>query len=59
MLREYLNIMGQSEEREKLEHISNQLQSTRTREQVKQQLSQVLVPFDTLNSTFLFCMHTL
>lgn len=34
MLREYLNVMGHSEERERLEHISTQLQHTRTKEQV-------------------------
>lgn len=35
MLREYLNVMGHSEERERLEHISTQLQHTRTKEQVE------------------------
>lgn len=35
MLREYLNLMGQSEAKERLEHISTQLQHTRTKEQVK------------------------
>lgn len=34
MLREYLNLMGQSEAKERLEHISTQLQHTRTKEQV-------------------------
>ncbi|XP_068606273.1 ankyrin repeat domain-containing protein 54 [Brachionichthys hirsutus] len=34
MLREYLNLMGQSEARDRLEHISTQLQHTRTKEQV-------------------------
>ncbi|KAJ0058026.1 hypothetical protein NL108_007245, partial [Boleophthalmus pectinirostris] len=33
MLREYLNLMGQSEAKERLEHISTQLQHTRTKEQ--------------------------
>lgn len=35
MLREYLNLMGQSEATERLEHISNRLQHTRTKEQVR------------------------
>lgn len=35
MLREYLNSMGQSEAKERLEHISTQLQQTRTKEQVR------------------------
>lgn len=35
MLREYLNVMGQREAKERLEHISAQLQHTRTKEQVK------------------------
>lgn len=35
MLREYLNLMGQSEAKERLEHISTQLQHTRTKEQVR------------------------
>lgn len=34
MLREYLNIMGQREATERLEHISAQLQDTCTKEQV-------------------------
>ncbi|XP_028310565.1 ankyrin repeat domain-containing protein 54 isoform X2 [Gouania willdenowi] len=34
MLREYLNLMGQSEAKERLEHISTQLQHTRTKEQL-------------------------
>lgn len=34
MLREYLNVMGQREAKESLEHISAQLQHTRTKEQV-------------------------
>lgn len=34
MLREYLNVMGQREAKERLEHISAQLQHTRTKEQV-------------------------
>lgn len=36
MLREYLNVMGQREAKERLEHISAQLQHTHTREQVTQ-----------------------
>ncbi|XP_051573206.1 ankyrin repeat domain-containing protein 54-like [Myxocyprinus asiaticus] len=48
MLREYLNIMGQSEEREKLEHISNQLQNTRTREQVDE-VTDLLASFTSLS----------
>lgn len=35
MLREYLNLMGQSEAKERLEHISTRLQHTRTKEQVR------------------------
>lgn len=34
MLREYLNVMGQREAKERLEHISAQLQHTCTKEQV-------------------------
>lgn len=34
MLREYLNLLGQREAKERLEHISAQLQDTRTKEQV-------------------------
>lgn len=34
MLREYLNVMGQREAKERLEHISAQLQHTHTKEQV-------------------------
>ncbi|KAG1925352.1 ankyrin repeat domain-containing protein [Pimephales promelas] len=48
MLREYLNIMGQSEEREKLEHISNQLQNTRTRQQVDE-VTDLLASFTSLS----------
>ncbi|RXN19984.1 ankyrin repeat domain-containing 54 [Labeo rohita] len=48
MLRAYLNIMGQSEEREKLEHISNQLQNTRTREQVDE-VTDLLASFTSLS----------
>uniref|UniRef100_A0A8C2F4F8 Ankyrin repeat domain-containing protein 54 n=1 Tax=Cyprinus carpio TaxID=7962 RepID=A0A8C2F4F8_CYPCA len=48
MLREYLNIMGQSEEREKLEHISNQLQNTCTREQVDE-VTDLLASFTSLS----------
>ncbi|XP_051987434.1 ankyrin repeat domain-containing protein 54 [Xyrauchen texanus] len=48
MLREYLNIMGQSEEREKLEHISTQLQNTRTREQVDE-VTDLLASFTSLS----------
>uniref|UniRef100_A0A8C1UJA1 Ankyrin repeat domain-containing protein 54 n=1 Tax=Cyprinus carpio TaxID=7962 RepID=A0A8C1UJA1_CYPCA len=48
MLREYLNVMGQSEEREKLEHISNQLQNTRTREQVDE-VTDLLASFTSLS----------
>uniref|UniRef100_A0A671S661 Ankyrin repeat domain-containing protein 54 n=1 Tax=Sinocyclocheilus anshuiensis TaxID=1608454 RepID=A0A671S661_9TELE len=48
MLREYLNIMGQSEEREKLEHISNQLQNTRTREQMDE-VTDLLASFTSLS----------
>lgn len=43
MLREYLNLMGQSEAKERLEHISTQLQHTRTKEQVR--------PKDSLNGS--------
>lgn len=48
MLREYLNIMGQNEEKEKLEHISNQLQNTRTREQVDE-VTDLLASFTSLS----------
>ncbi|XP_052397794.1 ankyrin repeat domain-containing protein 54-like [Carassius gibelio] len=48
MLREYLNVMGQSEEREKLEHISNQLQNTCTREQVDE-VTDLLASFTSLS----------
>lgn len=41
MLREYLNVLGQSEAKERLEHISTQLQHTRTKEQVRTTFSQI------------------
>ncbi|KAL7860418.1 hypothetical protein AOLI_G00167670 [Acnodon oligacanthus] len=48
MLREYLNVMGQNEEREKLEHISTQLQHTRTKEQVDE-VTDLLASFTSLS----------
>uniref|UniRef100_W5LNY8 Ankyrin repeat domain-containing protein 54 n=1 Tax=Astyanax mexicanus TaxID=7994 RepID=W5LNY8_ASTMX len=48
MLREYLNVMGQSEERERLEHISTQLQHTRTKEQVDE-VTDLLASFTSLS----------
>ncbi|XP_028841518.1 ankyrin repeat domain-containing protein 54 [Denticeps clupeoides] len=48
MLREYLNIMGQSEDRERLEHISTQLQHTRTKEQVDE-VTDLLASFTSLS----------
>ncbi|XP_041855495.1 ankyrin repeat domain-containing protein 54 [Melanotaenia boesemani] len=48
MLREYLNLMGQSEARERLEHISTQLQHTRTREQVDE-VTDLLASFTSLS----------
>ncbi|KAL2101051.1 hypothetical protein ACEWY4_002812 [Coilia grayii] len=48
MLREYLNVMGQSEERERLEHISTQLQHTRTKEQVDE-VTDLLANFTSLS----------
>ncbi|KAG5279878.1 hypothetical protein AALO_G00082540 [Alosa alosa] len=48
MLREYLNVMGQSEDRERLEHISTQLQHTRTKEQVDE-VTDLLANFTSLS----------
>uniref|UniRef100_A0A667X2P1 Ankyrin repeat domain-containing protein 54 n=1 Tax=Myripristis murdjan TaxID=586833 RepID=A0A667X2P1_9TELE len=48
MLREYLNLMGQSEARERLEHISTQLQHTRTKEQVDE-VTDLLASFTSLS----------
>ncbi|CAJ1075720.1 ankyrin repeat domain-containing protein 54 [Xyrichtys novacula] len=48
MLREYLNSMGQSEAKERLEHISTQLQHTRTKEQVDE-VTDLLASFTSLS----------
>ncbi|KAL0993047.1 hypothetical protein UPYG_G00102590 [Umbra pygmaea] len=48
MLREYLNVMGQSEARERLEDISTQLQHTRTKEQVDE-VTDLLASFTSLS----------
>uniref|UniRef100_A0AAZ3NWW2 Ankyrin repeat domain 54 n=1 Tax=Oncorhynchus tshawytscha TaxID=74940 RepID=A0AAZ3NWW2_ONCTS len=48
MLREYLNVMGQSEARERLDHISTQLQHTRTKEQVDE-VTDLLASFTSLS----------
>lgn len=48
MLREYLNLMGQSEATERLEHISTQLQHTRTKEQVDE-VTDLLASFTSLS----------
>uniref|UniRef100_A0A3P9K724 Ankyrin repeat domain-containing protein 54 n=1 Tax=Oryzias latipes TaxID=8090 RepID=A0A3P9K724_ORYLA len=48
MLREYLNLMGQSEARERLDHISTQLQHTRTKEQVDE-VTDLLASFTSLS----------
>ncbi|XP_030649676.1 ankyrin repeat domain-containing protein 54 [Chanos chanos] len=48
MLMEYLNVMGQSEERERLEHINTQLQHTRTKEQVDE-VTDLLASFTSLS----------
>ncbi|XP_053707514.1 ankyrin repeat domain-containing protein 54 [Synchiropus splendidus] len=48
MLREYLNQMGQSEAKERLEHISTQLQRTRTKEQVDE-VTDLLASFTSLS----------
>ncbi|XP_053194172.1 ankyrin repeat domain-containing protein 54 [Scomber japonicus] len=48
MLREYLNLMGQSEAKERLEHISTQLQQTRTKEQVDE-VTDLLASFTSLS----------
>ncbi|XP_012723336.2 ankyrin repeat domain-containing protein 54 [Fundulus heteroclitus] len=48
MLREYLNLMGQSEAKERLEHISTQLQHTRTRQQVDE-VTDLLASFTSLS----------
>ncbi|XP_039975992.1 ankyrin repeat domain-containing protein 54 [Xiphias gladius] len=48
MLREYLNLMGQSEAKERLEHISTQLQHTRTKEQVDE-VTDLLAGFTSLS----------
>lgn len=48
MLREYLNVMGQSEAKERLEHISTQLQHTRTKEQVDE-VTDLLASFTSLS----------
>lgn len=49
MLREYLNVMGHSGERERLEHISTQLQHTRTKEQV------ITTAIEIVGSVFVYC----
>uniref|UniRef100_A0A674MMV6 Ankyrin repeat domain-containing protein 54 n=1 Tax=Takifugu rubripes TaxID=31033 RepID=A0A674MMV6_TAKRU len=48
MLREYLNIMGQREATERLEHISAQLQDTCTKEQVDE-ITDLLASFTSLS----------
>ncbi|XP_076853334.1 ankyrin repeat domain-containing protein 54 [Brachyhypopomus gauderio] len=48
MLREYLNVMGQKEEQERLEHISTQLQHTCTKEQVDE-VTDLLASFTSLS----------
>ncbi|KAM6914134.1 ankyrin repeat domain-containing protein 54-like [Lycodopsis pacificus] len=48
MLREYLNLMGQSEAKERLEHISTQLQHKRTKEQVDE-VTDLLASFTSLS----------
>ncbi|KAM9391928.1 ankyrin repeat domain-containing protein 54 [Pholidichthys leucotaenia] len=48
MLMEYLNSMGQSEAKERLEHISTQLQHTRTKEQVDE-VTDLLASFTSLS----------
>ncbi|XP_062311154.1 ankyrin repeat domain-containing protein 54 isoform X1 [Osmerus eperlanus] len=48
MLREYLSVMGQREARERLEHISTQLQHTRTKEQVDE-VTELLASFTSLS----------
>uniref|UniRef100_A0A3P8W861 Ankyrin repeat domain-containing protein 54 n=1 Tax=Cynoglossus semilaevis TaxID=244447 RepID=A0A3P8W861_CYNSE len=48
MLREYLNVLGQSEAKERLEHISTQLQHTRTKEQVDE-VTDLLASFTSLS----------
>ncbi|XP_028268599.1 ankyrin repeat domain-containing protein 54 [Parambassis ranga] len=48
MLIEYLNSMGQSEAKERLEHISTQLQHTRTKEQVDE-VTDLLASFTSLS----------
>ncbi|KAL4658004.1 FAD-dependent oxidoreductase domain-containing protein 2 [Arapaima gigas] len=48
MLREYLNVVGQTEERERLEHISTQLQQTRTKAQVDE-VTDLLASFTSLS----------
>ncbi|XP_020514572.1 ankyrin repeat domain-containing protein 54 [Labrus bergylta] len=48
MLREYLNSMGQSEAKERLEHISTQLLHTRTKEQVDE-VTDLLASFTSLS----------
>uniref|UniRef100_A0A3Q0T808 Ankyrin repeat domain-containing protein 54 n=1 Tax=Amphilophus citrinellus TaxID=61819 RepID=A0A3Q0T808_AMPCI len=48
MLREYLNLMGQSEAKERLEHISTQLEHTRTKEQVDE-VTDLLASFTSLS----------
>ncbi|KAF1379122.1 hypothetical protein PFLUV_G00172790 [Perca fluviatilis] len=48
MLREYLNLMGQSEAKERLEHISTQLQHTCTKEQVDE-VTDLLASFTSLS----------
>lgn len=48
MLREYLNVMGHNEECERLEHISTQLQHTRTKEQVDE-VTDLLASFTSLS----------
>ncbi|XP_051904783.1 ankyrin repeat domain-containing protein 54 [Hippocampus zosterae] len=48
MLREYLNLMGQSEAKERLEHISSQLQRMRTKEEVDE-VTDLLASFTSLS----------
>ncbi|XP_006805158.1 ankyrin repeat domain-containing protein 54 [Neolamprologus brichardi] len=48
MLREYLNLMGQSEAKERLEHISTQLEHTCTKEQVDE-VTDLLASFTSLS----------
>ncbi|XP_030194568.1 ankyrin repeat domain-containing protein 54 [Gadus morhua] len=48
MLREYLNLMGHSDARERLDHISSRLQHTRTKQQVDE-VTDLLASFTSLS----------